>query len=861
MKNLNEKSRSVWDMLAQLTTVRARPVLLVAGAIGLISAFGASRLRPVASIAAMLGDDEPAAIALKRITEHFSGMEELIVLASAPQHTPVSDDRSASLVAFAERLRGEVSSSPHLSGMCDQVNFRPSPDLRAFSESVVVPKAMHYLDDDAVAELSDWLTPERMRDQLARAEELISSPGAAGGALSRAALKDPLGLREFLVTALPSPAIGASAGFAASDGLFSADRRHLIIRLRGTEPASDLEFAGAFTEAVTDAARTANKDGLTIALTGAYAIAAESHRAIRGDMIRSITLSIIFLQVLYLIAYRNLWALPAALVPVSLGILVAFALAAALGMSLTPMTAVIGAILAGLGIDYSIHSLSHYRSDRAGGLTHEAAIRSALSNIAPALMAACVTTVVGFLAIAQSSVRALREFGLLGAMGLIASLLAAIIVLPALLTVTVGRREGASLGMRKQGSIAARLLHHAMAHRMIFLTLGGAVMLAGLGTALARSDRWSIFDDDLTVMHPRPNAPLDTQRRLAELFQVSPDSLVIHLQADSADALTALAHRVDRRIRGIASQQSDIVGSFGLASLLPDPQTAADQRNGLVAEQVVANFESALADSVFNPAAFDGYKDFLRRLAAPGDRPGIADLRRYPGLAETVLPRVDLSAPQTSVFESLITIVTSRPLSDRASRDGAIDTLRGAITDCEGATLTGLTVIGHDTEQTIRRDLRKLLGIAAGIVILWLVIYFRSVRAAVLAFVPALFGFVMVLATMRLCGVKLNTINLIALPLLVGIGVDDGIFLVAIVRRARARGAAATELISRLSAGCHAITMTSLTTIVTFGTLAFTSTPAIRSLGVLMAVGVTAGLIGAVWILAPLLARRSTEHT
>ena len=126
---------------------------------------------------------------------------------------------------------------------------------------------------------------------------------------------------------------------------------------------------------------------------------------------------------------------------------------------------------------------------------------------------------------------------------------------------------------------------------------------------------------------------------------------------------------------------------------------------------------------------------------------------------------------------------------------------------------------------------------------------------------------VVMLACLRLFELKLNTINLIALPLLVGVGVDDGIFLVTIARAVRGRRGwrghqAATAngngddrdaLVTRLSAGCHAIVMTSLTTMVTFGTLAFTSTPAIQSLGVVMVLGVSAAVVGAIWILAPLL--------
>jgi len=822
----------------------------------------------------MLGENEPAARALTNIAEHFAGMDELIVLASIPITDRIDKGHAADrLLAYAERLTNELTASDALAGMCHGVAYRPPPDMRQFVESVMVPRALYYLDDGAFDALKHRLEPDAMRRQLRRIVDELSVPGA-GGAVVKQRLKDPLDLHTILSSALPTVSGGTADWFGTRKGFFSRDERHLLIRVRGTRPASDLEFAVAFSRSVRAMADRVNQTGLNLAYAGAYAIAAESQRSMRTDMIRSIVLSIVFLQVLYGLAYRNVWMLPAALAPVTLGILVGFGVFAALGMNLSPITAVIGAILAGLGIDYTIHSLSHYQNDRAEGFAHEAAIARTLHDVAPALTAACVTTVLGFLAISQSSVQALREFGWLGAMGLVGSLLAAILVLPAILTVTIARRRGASFARSMTMTVPARVLRHAARHRRMFLTLAVLLVVTEVAYSLTPRRTGSLFENDLRVMHPQPNEPLDTQQQIAKLFQTSPDTLLVYIEAPSAASLTTIAHHVRRRIERLAKSRAGILGSFGLAALLPDPARIETRRAEIAAVdlgQVMADFDAALVDSLLNPSAFDGYRDFLRSLLRPDAPPKVDDLLRYPALAESVLPLVT-PASRSTIHQAITAILTAAPLTERSTRDATIAAIRAAIGGIHGATLTGLTVVGHDTEHTIRRDLRKLLSFAAAGVLLWLMLYFRSMSATIMALIPVACGFVVMLTCLRLFALKLNAINLIALPLLVGVGVDDGIFLVTIARALGARRGkrerrtasreTATEheyaddgevMVTRLSAGCHAIVMTSLTTMLTFGTLAFTSTPAIQSLGVVMVLGVSAALAGAIWILAPLL--------
>ena len=174
-------------------------------------------------------------------------------------------------------------------------------------------------------------------------------------------------------------------------------------------------------------------------------------------------------------------------------------------------------------------------------------------------------------------------------------------------------------------------------------------------------------------------------------------------------------------------------------------------------------------------------------------------------------------------FQEAITIVRLQaPLSDRSHRDRVIEEVRDALDGLSGVTLTGMSVGGHDTERLIRRDLSRLLGVAAILVAGWLLLYFRSFVHAMLAFLPAAFGLASLMAIMTLLDMRLNMVNLIGLPLLVGIGVDDGIFLVSLTKRRNdPESAGSTATSGPLAPACHAVLMTTLTTVLTFGTLAF----------------------------------------
>src|SRR5204863_3489592 len=129
-------------------------------------------------------------------------------------------------------------------------------------------------------------------------------------------------------------------------------------------------------------------------------------------------------------------------------------------------------------------------------------------------------------------------------------------------------------------------------------------------------------------------------------------------------------------------------------------------------------------------------------------------------------------------------------------------------------------------------------------------VHFRSIAATLLAMVPLVFSLACLVALMRLTGQKLNMMNLVAIPLLIGIDVDYGIYLVSLARRSMREG---TDLTAGIASTCHAVCVAALTAALGFGSLAFTSVPAIRSLGWAVGIGVAACLFATLMLLAPIL--------
>ena len=150
--------------------------------------------------------------------------------------------------------------------------------------------------------------------------------------------------------------------------------------------------------------------------------------------------------------------------------------------------------------------------------------------------------------------------------------------------------------------------------------------------------------------------------------------------------------------------------------------------------------------------------------------------------------------------------------------------------------------------QIIGRD-GKIAAILTIIVVLILRLWdFKKIHLAILAMVPLIIGAIWMVGTMHLLGLQLTLVNLMGLPLILGIGIDDGVH---ILHRYGIEGRGKIRTV--FTSTGKAVMLTSLTTMLAFGSLVFATYRGLGSLGIALFIGVGTCFLTSVIILPALL--------
>lgn len=658
-----------------------------------------------------------------------------------------------------------------------------------------------FVDAAERAELARLLSPSgRAAAIAALRQDLADDPIAA----RELALRDPLGVRWLLA--------GQSAarrfGFADDTELaMLADHRHALLQLRGARDAYDADFASALCAHV-----EAVLQGRDYDMFGGYAVARADQARIRGDFERASAWSVVAIA-LYLCWVMRGVRLPLIVqLPAMLSIAWAIPFASLWFGPLPTVAVAAVAVLCGLGVDFAIHYAAKYRDARLS-LAHEPAVRLVQRTTVTELVIDMATTAVTFLAVGAGTRGGLRAFGLLLALGLCGSLLFTVLALPVLLRWAGERRD-------PERSLVARLADRWLARRaarpcawaVIGLAVAGVVAIAAEGVPLsAAAESLRPAGDPVAAARDRIEAQLG--------FATVPVVALWPADRDPSPLWTALA--------GLRDQ-----GGLRFWTGLERGDTAAGRRE-------VAEFRAATAG--FVPAAL---ADFERAGLAPAAfRPALEELSDR--LAADPEPAPVQSVDVDGVSHRAVTLWPAARVD--AERFAALEARLTAAAG-PGVLLHGVVSVTRALEQLLRRDLQRACILAVLLAILMVTLWQRSVRYGLLALVPSTIGLVATLSLVRWLGVPLSMVSFVAVPFVLGIGVDEGVHLVGHFRhRAAATGATGVGVV-RTSAG----------TILGFSALLLAESPGLRLLGGMVGFGSACSMLACMFVLAPLLAMRAS---
>ncbi len=188
----------------------------------------------------------------------------------------------------------------------------------------------------------------------------------------------------------------------------------------------------------------------------------------------------------------------------------------------------------------------------------------------------------------------------------------------------------------------------------------------------------------------------------------------------------------------------------------------------------------------------------------------------------------------------LVNIFTREDVWESIGKDGFLSQFKNI------KNATGMPLLMQVLWERGKKETIKALLIVFAVILLILLIDFRSLKEAFIAYLPVLFAFIYTLGFLGLSGVGLNFLNVLALPLIIGIGIDDAVH---IVHRYRMIGNV-EEVFTRIG---RAILYTSLTTMCAFGSLFVARYQGYPSFGIVVVIGVGVAFFVTITLLPGLL--------
>jgi len=630
--------------------------------------------------------------------------------------------------------------------------------------------------------------------------------------------------------------------------LTDADRR-AFIEFKPVLDFNSLEPGKEATDAIRQAAVDLNlpsQYGARVRLTGPVPIANEEFATVAdGAVVNGIGTILVVLFILWM-ALHSPKIISAVFVNLFIGLSITTAVGLMMVGSLNLLSIAFAVLFVGLGVDFGIQFSVRYRSERFKGNDLPDALAKAAERSAVPLSLAAMATAAGFLSFLPTDYKGVSELGEIAGVGMLVAFTSSITVLPALLRLLNPPGEMEPVGY----AFLAPVDYFLEKHRVVIIV--GTLLIAIAGLPLLYFLRFDF--NPINLRSPKVES-------IATFLDLRSDP---NTGANAINVLTnseADARKIEERLKKLP----EVLEVRSLDSFVPDDQPA---KLKLIAEGAKVLNPALNPDSIDAPPsdaenveALKSSVESLRKTAGNAQGPGAVASRRLADALSKLADSNQATRDQTQaifvtplkvVLDQLKNSLQAQPITlknlpanlaegwkakDGLTRVEALprgdpndnETLRkfaGAVLNSEPTAIGGPVSILKSGETIVKAFIHA--GFWALIVIsllLWLAL--RRVTDVLLTLVPLLVAGAVTLEICVLIGMPLNFANIVALPLLLGVGVAFKIYYVTAWRTGR------TNLLQ--SSLTRAIFFSAMTTATAFGSLWLSSHPGTASMGKLLA--------------------------
>ena len=793
----------------------------------------------------------------------------------------------ARMQAVVEKVGARLRAEPNqFDRVFDRTDLRPLRDraLLYLSENELRDLAKQ-LDDMgpllSPASLFAWrgLT---LRNLIARAQSILSAQ-APGEKLSAA---DVAFLEQFTaivasaerslrdLSDYANPWTGFAAGVPARAEILERPRfffsddgtlAFLLARPATVDRQSFTPIADAVKRARTILKETKKEHpDLEYGLTGLPVLENDEMAGTDRDSMRAFWLALGALILLYMIVYRGLRYPLMTVISLLAGTFWALGLTTITIGHLNILSSAFAVMLIGMG-DYGVLWVARFDEERKAGRDVIEAIRQTAAHAGPSILTAAVTTSLAFYAIMLADFQAVTELGFIAGSGVLLCALSCFILMPVMIVLTNRKKKSEVAEARTILELPRAWMPRTMNHpRLVVGIAAGVLLLGGLFAAHLRYDpnllnlQSQQFDSVMwekklldrttgTGWHAlsiadSPEQALDLKRKYEQLPEVGRVDEVASLMPAVQERKFPLLEQINQKMQHLPSRaeasehrrpdgdliRGDLEKLRPLLTAQPELRIVSTRlsttlvaRPEGIREEMLVSFERKMTGDLW-----DGFNRLKESSSAKpitlDDLP--PELReRYVGSSGKWLVRA-FARDNVWEHEALGRFVEQTRTVDPEATGKPFGTLEGLRSMKEGFEWAGVYAL-----------------IA---IVLILALDFRDLRCVLLGLLPLAIGVVSALALLKLFGVSLNPANLVALPLIVGVGVDNGVHVLHDYRSRRPG-----EKYRMSNATGRGILVAALTTILGFAALMASHHKGMFGLGLTLTLGVTCCMIAALVVL------------
>ena len=618
-------------------------------------------------------------------------------------------------------------------------------------------------------------------------------------------LKDPLGLSFIALKKLQDLSFGDD--FTLQNGfLVSKDEKHILLFITPALDANETSENTIFVENLYETNAKLNSSFIgkvSSEYFGGTVIAVANANQIKSDIQLTISIALTILLLIFILFYRKLTVPIILFVPTIFGGLLAIVILFLIREKISAISLGIGSILLGVTLDYSLHILTHIRSNNN--------VKDLYKEIAKPILMSSTTTALAFLCLLFINSQALQDLGIFAAISVMGASFFALIFIPQVYKDQSEKRKKTTI----LDKIASYNIHK---NKWVVIVL----FVFFVGSLFTYNT--VIFNKDLSQMNYLPNDLKNAELRLDKLINSTSKSIYIAAYGNSEESTLEVNDHILEKLQKLKDESKLIdfssIGTFVHSKKQQNQQI--EQWNSFWDANTIQNTKQNIIESGttlgFKPGTFKSFYTLLNTNFKP------LEIEDYKTINTFSVDDYITTKGNYTTITTLVKVENGNTIIDAFKNEA-----KTLVIDRKQMNETFL--------GNLKTDFNSLIGYSLVVVIILLLLFYKSLSLTLVTGIPICLTWLLTVGIMGLFHLEFNIFNIIISTFIFGLGIDYSIFITNGLLHEYATGE------KSLATHKTSILLSVITTILGVGVLIFAKHPALYSISIVCLIGILSAVL------------------